>query len=646
MAQHVFVAMPFGCKQGIDFDAVYHELIRPALEGAGFVVFRADEETRAGDIRADMFQELLVADLVVAELTLDNPNVWYELGIRHALRARGVLLLQSERSYQPFDIYTDRKLRYRLRDGRPDPEHLDADRRALAEMALATMQSWHGRRISPVFHLLPGLIEQPWRRLLLAGDNEFRDAFEKWQGRMELARSGNRPGDVMLLADETPIWPLKLEAERIAGRSLLRLRQFALALERFDAALAMDPDDAGLLRDKGITLGRLGREDEALAVADALVRRWPKDPENACLRGRLAKQRWIVRWRRQDESVERMRANAAEARAEFGRALDAYRSAFIIDPAHYYSGINAVTLATIGVELGIPGAAETLREIDGGVSWACVAALQRTPDDFWARASTAELAVLRDTPDTVGHAWREALVVSNNDRFALESSRQQLSILRDLAIRPAAVAAALAVLDEAIAGLQGVRQPRRVFLFSGHMIDAPDRTEPRFPADREALAAAAIDAKLDELGVSADDLAICGGACGGDILFAEAALRRACPVQLHLQYREPDFLRASVAFAGPGWVDRYYAIRDHALTTVRIQTELLGPPPADRNPYERNNLWQLYTALAHGAEAVRFVALWDGAGGAAPGGTQHMVEQVRAHAGRVHIIDTRALFGL
>ncbi|MEI2421983.1 hypothetical protein V6O07_17025, partial [Arthrospira platensis SPKY2] len=80
MAQHVFVAMPFGCKEGIDFDAVYHELIRPALEGAGFVVFRADEETRAGDIRADMFQELLVADLVVAELTLDNPNVWYELG--------------------------------------------------------------------------------------------------------------------------------------------------------------------------------------------------------------------------------------------------------------------------------------------------------------------------------------------------------------------------------------------------------------------------------------------------------------------------------------------------------------------------------------------------------------------------------------
>ncbi len=85
MKPHAFVAMPFGVKkdsQGteIDFNRVYEELIKPALEEAGLDVFRADEEERAGDIRTDMFQELLIADLVVADLTLDNPNVWYELG--------------------------------------------------------------------------------------------------------------------------------------------------------------------------------------------------------------------------------------------------------------------------------------------------------------------------------------------------------------------------------------------------------------------------------------------------------------------------------------------------------------------------------------------------------------------------------------
>lgn len=646
MAQHVFVAMPFGCKQGIDFDAVYAELIRPALEGAGFRVFRADEEARAGDIRADMFQELLVADLVVAELTLDNPNVWYELGVRHALRARGVLLLQSERSYQPFDIYTDRKLRYRLRDGQPDPAHLDADRSALAQMALATMQSWHGRRISPVFQLLPDLVEQPWRRLLLSGRNEFSDCFEQWQQRMELARRGNRPGDVMLLAEEAPIWPLKLEAERTAGRTLLRLRQFALALERFEAALALDPEDPALLRDKGITLGRLDRHDEAGALADILMRRWPDDPENACLRGRLAKQRWMGQWHRENAPATDNRQRAVEARAELGRAISAYRNAFVTDPAHYYSGINALTLLVIEAELGLQPNADEMLELQGGVAWACGAALQRTPDDFWARATAAELAVLRDTPQRVDQAWRDALAVSNKDRFALESSRQQLTLLRDLGVREAGVSIALSLLDGAIAGLPGLKPARQVFLFSGHMVDAPDRPSPRFPADCEARAASAIDAKLDELGMNHEDLAICGGACGGDILFAEAALRRGCPVHLHLQYRETDFLRASVAFAGPDWVDRFYALRDHSLVSLRIQTDQLGPPPADRNPYERNNLWQLYTALSQGASKIRFVALWNGGGGSGPGGTEHMVQQVRAHAGRVYILDTRSLFGL
>jgi len=64
------------------------------------------------------------------------------------------------------------------------------------------------------------------------------------------------------------------------------------------------------------------------------------------------------------------------------------------------------------------------------------------------------------------------------------------------------------------------RTPRRVFLFSGHMIDAPNRSTPRFPADKEPIAAAAIVAELDRLGAGPDDLGICGGACGGDLLFA------------------------------------------------------------------------------------------------------------------------------
>ena len=68
MKLHAFVAMPFGTKQGTDFNEIYNDYIRRGLEQAGFEVFRADEELRSGDIRVDMFQELLLADLVTRAL--------------------------------------------------------------------------------------------------------------------------------------------------------------------------------------------------------------------------------------------------------------------------------------------------------------------------------------------------------------------------------------------------------------------------------------------------------------------------------------------------------------------------------------------------------------------------------------------------
>ena len=139
--------MPFGRKpaadgSSIDFNRVYAELIRPALELAGLDPFRADQEERAGDIRTDMFQELLLADLVLADLTIDNPNVWYELGVRHALRARGVVLISGGRVTTAFDLYTDRKVRYGLRDGGPDPDTVANDRQVIAGVVQATMESW------------------------------------------------------------------------------------------------------------------------------------------------------------------------------------------------------------------------------------------------------------------------------------------------------------------------------------------------------------------------------------------------------------------------------------------------------------------------------------------------------------------------
>ena len=71
----------------VDFNRVYRELLEPALRKAGCEPFRADSQISAGDIRTDMFFELVTADVVVADLSIPNPNVYYELGIPWRLRA-------------------------------------------------------------------------------------------------------------------------------------------------------------------------------------------------------------------------------------------------------------------------------------------------------------------------------------------------------------------------------------------------------------------------------------------------------------------------------------------------------------------------------------------------------------------------------
>jgi hypothetical protein len=185
---------------------------------------------------------------------------------------------------------------------------------------------------------------------------------------------------------------------------------------------------------------------------------------------------------------------------------------------------------------------------------------------------------------------------------------------------------------------------RYVFLFSGHMIDAPGRKEPRFPADREKIAAQEIAKKVDELGAGPKDVGLCGGACGGDLLFAEACLDRRVPLQIRIPFDEPTFLKNSVAFAGGNWRDRYYAVKKNKLTTFFVMPEELGPTPENANPYERNNLWLLYTALSMGPEKVRFICLWDGKGGDGPGGTKHMHDSVRKRSGLVYVLDTNVLF--
>ncbi len=199
--------------------------------------------------------------------------------------------------------------------------------------------------------------------------------------------------------------------------------------------------------------------------------------------------------------------------------------------------------------------------------------------------------------------------------------------------------------EQAAAELQSLEtRPRQVFLFSGHMIDKPDRPEPRFPADKEPAAAAAIGAQLDALNAGGEDLVICSGACGGDLLFAEACLERGLRLEVYLPFEVEKFLETSVDFAGDGWRERFFAVTQHQRSRLFIMPDELGPTPEGGDPYSRVNLWMLFTAQAWGADKTRFICLWNGLAGDGPGGTKHLIDAVRERAGQVYILDTTKLW--
>jgi MAP3K TRAFs-binding domain len=97
-----FVVMGFGKKTDfetgrvLDLDQSYHNLIKPAVKAAGLKCIRADEIVHSGLIDVPMYEQLLKADVVVADVSTSNRNALYELGVRHALRPYTTIIIAEE----------------------------------------------------------------------------------------------------------------------------------------------------------------------------------------------------------------------------------------------------------------------------------------------------------------------------------------------------------------------------------------------------------------------------------------------------------------------------------------------------------------------------------------------------------------------
>jgi tetratricopeptide (TPR) repeat protein len=94
----------FESGRKLNLDASYHNLIKPAIEAAGLECVRADEITHSGNINVPMYQQILTADVVVADVSTANCNAFYELGVRHALRPHTTIIISEDKFKFPFDV--------------------------------------------------------------------------------------------------------------------------------------------------------------------------------------------------------------------------------------------------------------------------------------------------------------------------------------------------------------------------------------------------------------------------------------------------------------------------------------------------------------------------------------------------------------
>src|SRR6202040_936563 len=118
-----FVVMPYGRKTDprtgleIDCDVVFHHVYVPVLQDLDYDVRRSDLETDSGIIHIGMIEAIANSDLVIADLATVNPNVLYELGLRHALADKVTVLTipdlgDKTAAQAPFDIAFIRRIPY------------------------------------------------------------------------------------------------------------------------------------------------------------------------------------------------------------------------------------------------------------------------------------------------------------------------------------------------------------------------------------------------------------------------------------------------------------------------------------------------------------------------------------------------------
>jgi len=415
-----FVLMPFGKKPDamgnlIDFDAVYHQLIGPAIAQAGLEPLRADEEMTGGIIHKPMYERLILCEYAVADLTTANANVFYELGLRHAVRPWSTVLLFAEGGRLPFDVGPLRAMPYRL-TAEGTPTDVEATMAALvSRLTEAHKAAQENPAIdSPVFQLVEGYPD-----IDHAKTDVFRDrARYSAEIKARLAEARTR-GAEALRALAKNLGEIKDLESGVIIDLFLSYRDVKAWQDMVDLVNEMPRPLAATVmvqEQLAFALNRLGRSEEAERTLVELLERRGPSTETLGLLGRVYKDRW-------EKAVKQ--GDKFRARGELNKAIDAYLRGFEADWRDAYPGINAVTL----MEIKEPPDPRR-NDLIPVVTYAVERRIASGKPDYWDHATLLELAVLAKNEEKAGDALGAALA-SVRAPWEPETTARNLRLIRE-----------------------------------------------------------------------------------------------------------------------------------------------------------------------------------------------------------------------
>lgn len=367
----------------VDFNALWDRAFAPTIQGLGYEPVRADQDTGALII-TQMIERLYFADLVLADMTIPNGNVYYEVGVRHAAKKNGCVLLAADWSKQLFDVAQMRTIRYPLNEGNVN----DTTANAISEAIRAPIEAL-ARGGSPVFESIPGYPTNPDPSAASTMKGVLAET-AVLQGKIRAVRAlprSVRMTAAKALAEDavkSPMTPTGALAVIPLLRDLIPvLRDFAdnredwgWLAEFLAEFIEKLPADIANLKDVRETyafaLANSGRPTEAIAKLEELLILSGPTPERLGLLG--------GRYKRLFASA----TEAADKTRFLNSAIDAYQRGMELDLNQYYCSSNLPRLYRLRKRKGDEPRAQSVAPV---VVAACERARKRNVADEWLSAT-------------------------------------------------------------------------------------------------------------------------------------------------------------------------------------------------------------------------------------------------------------------